>query len=195
MAAYDSFVTDLHRLVAAPLDFVADDDPRTRRLAISACSGRVDGPVRAALETALATDPDPRVRAEAAEVISEAGPVVLETLLAATADPEGVVREAVATGLGELERDEALPWLLGAAAGDTDKLVREAAVAALGAIGDERAVPLLLELVSNGPPQVRRRSVVALSVFDGPNVEAAIHAARDDRNPMVREAAQMVVGH
>ena len=52
----------------------------------------------------------------------------------------------------------------------------------------------LLGLVANGPPQVRRRTVVALTAFDGPEVEAAFAAARDDRNPMVREAAEMVIG-
>jgi HEAT repeat protein len=77
---------------------------------------------------------------------------------------------------------------------DEDKLVREAAVAALGAIGDHEAVPTLLDLITNGPPQIRRRCVAALSVFDGPEVEAALRAAAADRNPMVREAAEMVVG-
>ncbi len=97
-------------------------------------------------------------------------------------------------GWGAKDR-AAVDWLLKAAEADDEKLVREAAVAALGAIGDDRAVPLLLELVGSAPPQVRRRSVVALSVFDGPEIEAAIRAAKDDRNPMVREAAEMVVGH
>jgi HEAT repeat protein len=149
----------------------------------------------AALEQLLANDPEPRVRAEAAEVLAEAGKAALEPLLRATGDEDGIVREAVATGFGELADPVALPWLMSAAAGDPEKLVREAAVAALGAIGDKGAVPLLLELIGNGPPQVRRRSVVALSVFDGPEIEAAIRLAREDRNPMVREAAEMVVGH
>jgi len=55
-------------------------------------------------------------------------------------------------------------------------------------------LPVLLDLVATGPPQVRRRCVVALTVFDGDEVEAAIRAAAVDRNPMVREAAEMVVG-
>ena len=75
-----------------------------------------------------------------------------------------------------------------------DKLVREAAVAGLGAIGDERARPTLLHLIASGPPQIRRRCVPALSVFDGEDIAAALLAAATDRNPMVREAAEMVVG-
>lgn len=187
-------MADLAALVNDPVSFLADPDGKVRRLAVSACSGKVDADVAAALKSVLKSDAVGRVRAEAAEVLSEVGPDALQPLLAATADADGVVREAVATGLGELEDSAAVPWLLAAAADDEEKLVREAAVAALGAIGDQSAVPLLLELVESGPPQVRRRSVVALSVFDGPHIEAAIRTARDDRNPMVREAAEMVFG-
>ncbi len=185
---------DLPDLVASPAAYFANTDPAVRRLAVSACSGRLTGAVSAAVARLLTTDPNARVRAEAAEVLAETGPEALDPLLAAAKDDAGVVREAVATGLGELADTAALPWLMDAAATDAEKLVREAAVAALGAIGDERAVPLLLELVATGPPQVRRRCVVALSVFDGPAIEAAVRTARDDRNPMVREAAEMVIG-
>jgi len=187
-------MADLHDLVVNPAAHLADPEPDVRRLALSALAGRLDPPATSTLAELLTTDREPRVRAEAAEVLAGAGAAVLNALLAATADPAGIVREAVATGLGEIEDSKAVPWLMDAAASDPEKLVREAAVAALGAIGDETALPLLLELVASGPPQVRRRSVVALSVFDGPAVEAAILAARDDRNPMVREAAEMVVG-
>lgn len=185
---------DLHDLVAKPGKYLTDTDPAVRRLAVSACSGRVTAELAEALGRILETERDARVRAEAAEVLAEIGRPALEVLLQAAHDDSGTVREAAATGLGELADDAALPWLMEAAATDTEKLVREAAVAALGAIGNEHAVPLLLDLVASGPPQVRRRCVVALSVFDGLNIEAAIRAARDDRNPMVREAAEMVIG-
>jgi hypothetical protein len=36
--------------------------------------------------------------------------------------------------------------------------------------------------------------VVALTVFEGPEIEPALRAAARDRNPMVREVAEMVVG-
>ncbi len=185
---------DPHALVANPAEYLGDADATIRRLAVSACSGNVTAQVAVILKHILEADGDARVRAEAAEVLAEIGGPALEALLQAASDNSGIVREAVATGFGELADRTTLPWLLDAAANDTEKLVREAAVAALGAIGDERAVPLLLDLVVTGPPQVRRRCVVALSVFDGPEIEAAIRAARDDRNPMVREAAEMVIG-
>lgn len=185
----------LAALSADPLPYLDHPDAEVRRLAVSvaaAAPGRGGLPER--LERVLQSDPSPRVRAEAAEVLGRTGSGALEPLLAATADPDPVVLEAVATGLGEVGAASAVPWLIDAARAHSDRLVREAAVAALGAIGDQRALPALLELVRDAPPQVRRRSVVALTVFDGDDVEAAIRDAARDRNPMVREAAEMVVG-
>jgi HEAT repeat protein len=142
----------------------------------------------------LAADPDAAVRAAAVELLAEVGETAIELLLEARLDPDPRVVEAVATGLGEIASPRALPWLVDAARNHEDRLVREACVAALGAIGDPEALPVLLELVENGPPQVRRRAVVALTVFDDPMVEPAIRMAASDRNPMVREVAEMIVG-
>ncbi|MDJ0960053.1 MAG: HEAT repeat domain-containing protein [Acidimicrobiia bacterium] len=185
---------DYAALVRDPLPFVSHDDPEIRWLAISSCHGRMDDPaVVDGVEQALRSDTVARVRAEAAEALGSI-PERFASLLAATTDEAAIVREAVATAFGELADPEAVPWLIDAAAGDDDKLVREAAIAALGAIGDPTALPTLLEIVTSAGPQLRRRTVVALSVFDGPDVESALRAAAHDRNPMVREAAEMVVG-
>jgi HEAT repeat protein len=186
---------DLAALSGDPYPFLDHPDAAVRRLAVSvsAANPQRDGlPDR--LSRLLRSDESARVRAEAAEVLAATGPEALDTLLAATGDEDPIVVEAAATGLGEIADATAVPWLIDAARGHTDRLVREAAVAALGACGDERALPILLDLVANGPPQIRRRSVVALTVFDDPAVEPAIRAALEDRNPMVREAAEMVVG-
>ena len=188
-------MADLADLLDNPAGFFDAADPTIRRLAVSACAGRLEPDAADGLARLLRSDPEPRVRAEAAEVLAERGAAVLDLLTEAGNDAAPEVREAVATGLGEIASPAALPWLMEAAASDGNKLVREAAVAALGAVGDDAALPLLLTLVSDSSPQVRRRTVVALSVFDGPDVEAAVRAAREDRNPMVREAAQMVIGH
>ncbi|MCL1693116.1 MAG: HEAT repeat domain-containing protein, partial [Actinomycetia bacterium] len=109
-------------------------------------------------------------------------------------DDDPRVVEAIATAYGELGDPAAVPWLIELASTDGDRAGREAAVAALGAIGDDSALSTLLELVASAPPQVRRRAVVALTVFDDPAVEPAIRGAARDRNPSVREAAEMVVG-
>ncbi len=70
-----------------------------------------------------------------------------------------------------------------------DALVREAAVAALGAIGDVRGLAAILAGCTD-KPAIRRRAVLALAPFDGPEVEAALAAARDDRDWQVRQAAE-----
>ncbi len=173
-----------------PAGFLDDANPARRRLAVAlAAAAPLDR-----LAAMLAGDPDPYVRAAAAEALPRFGQEALGVLLTAVDDDAAVVQEAACFALGEIGDPAAVERLMTVAGGHGDKLVREGAVAALGAIGDERAVPLLLDLVASGPPQVRRRCVVALTAFDGDEVEAAIRAAAGDRNPMVREAAEMVVG-
>jgi HEAT repeat protein len=187
--------TELVRLVADPAAFFAAVDPDLRRMAVSAAAGRIaEFGVLDGLGGLLADDPDEAVRAEAAEVLGGAGPAAMAPLRKASADPSPRVREAVATACGETGDPATVPWLMDNAAHADDAQLREAAVAALGAIGDARAVPLLIRLAGEAPPQVRRRVIVALTAFDGDDVEAAVRAALDDRNPMVREAAEMVAG-
>lgn len=166
-----------------------------RRLAISVCIARglTDESIAAIGQLAI-EDRDGAVRAVAAEALGGAGERALPILDRTRSDHDGRVVEATATAYGELRHAAAVGWLVDVATGDGDRAGREAAVAALGAIGDEAALPTLLELVGAAPPQVRRRAVVALTVFDDPSVEPAIRAAARDRNPSVREAAEMVVG-
>lgn len=74
-----------------------------------------------------------------------------------------------------------------------DPLVRESAVAALGALGDERAVPAILRACAD-KPTIRRRAVLALAPFSGPEVDAALGRALEDRDWQVRQAAEDVLG-
>ena len=60
--------------------------------------------------------------------------------------------------------------------------------------GDDAAIDPLLDFIAAGPPQVRRRAIAAITVFDDLRIEPAIRRAAFDRNPGVREAAEMVVG-
>jgi HEAT repeat protein len=75
------------------------------------------------------------------------------------------------------------------AAEHEDALCREAAVAALGAIGDEAGLPALLAATTD-KPAVRRRAVLALAPFEGPDVDAALQRALTDRDWQVRQAAE-----
>ena len=178
---------ELVALLADPVPFLVDEAPEIRRLAVSVCA--VDPDLHAdRLRKAALEDSDASVRALAVEALRD------DTLDLARNDDDSSVREAVATAYGELGEPGAVDWLIDRARYDDDRLVQEAAVAALGAIGDDRALPTLLALVKDGPPRVRRRAVVALTVFDDPAIEPAIRVAAKDRNPGVREAAEMVVG-
>jgi len=183
---------DLARLVAEPTSFLTHPDPHLRRLAVSALTGTRTGTIDQ-FASALA-DEVPTVRAEAAEALGHCGAGALPALDGARRDVDTRVVEATATAYGEIGDPIAVDWLIQQAEDADDRGVREAAVAALGAIGDERARSVLIALTASGPPQIRRRAVVALTVFDGADVETAIAGAGEDRNPMVREAAQMIVG-
>ena len=166
-----------------------------RRLAVSACvAAGLDEGATARICRLAETDPDGSVRAVAVEALGTSGHRCLPILEQARSDDDARVVEAVATAYGELGDASSVGWLIDLASSDADRTSREAAVAALGAIGDPAAVPVLLKLVTAAPAQVRRRAVVALTVFDDPSIERAIREATRDKNPSVREAAEMVVG-
>ncbi len=70
-----------------------------------------------------------------------------------------------------------------------DALVREAAVAALGSIGHETSLPIILAACQD-KPAVRRRAVLALANYYGPEVDAAVSKALTDSDWQVRQAAE-----
>jgi HEAT repeat protein len=156
--------------------------------------------VRDQLLVALESDPDSRVRAAAVGALVRAAPDDATTawLLAgadadALDDTDVTVVEAAAWSLGELGDDAREAGAVRALSEVTrthrDALAREAAVAALGALGDADALPTILDACRD-KPAVRRRAVLALAPFDGPEVDAAIAAALADRDWQVRQAAE-----
>lgn len=165
-------------------------DAVVRASAVSALD-RLD----ALTETDLATslhDPDASVRRRAAQIASRYPAV---SLLDALADPDPAVVEMAAWSLGEHENPEAaiVAAVANVATGHDDPLAREAAVAALGAIGAEGGLRAILQAM-NDKPAIRRRAVIALTPFDGPEVEAALAKARTDRDRQVRRAVEDLVG-
>jgi len=83
--------------------------------------------------------------------------------------------------------------LIAMTTGHSEPLVREAAVAALGAIGDDRGLPAILSACGD-KPAIRRRAILALAPFDGPEVDAALDHAMQDRDWQVRQAAEDLLG-
>jgi HEAT repeat protein len=165
---------------------LTDADPGVRVAALGALSrlGILD---REVLGVAFA-DPDPGVRARAAELAATRDDVDLAPLLH---DPDDDVVEVAAWAHGERESvdDVALARLIELATAATEPLVRESAVAALGAIGDERGLPAILAATED-KPAVRRRAVLALAPFAGDDVDAALQRALADRDWQVRQNAQ-----
>ncbi len=184
---------DLVALIDNPSSFLGHTDPVLRRMAITALSSESCNEL---FDTVVAQleDESGSVRAAAAERLGGCGDRAFEHLSEAAGDPEPKVREAIATAYGELSDPSAIGWLVHVGNNDPDRTVKEAAVAALGAIGDDSAIDALLDFVASGPPQVRRRAIAAITVFDDPRIETAIRRAALDRNPGVRETAEMVVG-
>jgi HEAT repeat protein len=172
--------------VAVARRAVDDSDPAVRVAALGALE-RLHALDRPRLEKALG-DGDVTVRRRAAELAASHHDV---SLTAALADPESDVVEMAAWACGEREKADAdiLETLSHIATSHHDALAREAAVAALGAIGDERGLPAILS-ATHDKPAVRRRAVIALAPFEGPEVDAALARALDDHDRQVRQAAE-----
>lgn len=170
---------------------LADPDPGVRATALGALARL--GVVTDAELGAAAADPDPAVRCRAAEVVASGAAGV--PLLGLLADPDAAVAEVAAWASGERPTVEpdAVERLADLTTGHEDPLVREAAVAALGAIGDRRGLAAILAATKDRAT-VRRRAVLALAPFDGPEVEQALRRAVDDRDWQVRQAAEDLLG-
>ncbi len=139
-------------------------------------------------------DRAPAVRRRCAELAPAIGGAdVMDGLFELLTDHEVTVVEAAAWAVGELGDDAvergAVDALAHLVAHHRDALAREAAVAALGALGAPSALPAILDACTD-KPAVRRRAVLALAPFDGPEVDAAIEAALEDRDWQVRQAAE-----
>lgn len=110
--------------------------------------------------------------------------------LLSDADPSVVEVAAWASGeRGPEAGGEAVPDLVRIATGHEDALCREAAVAALGAIGHADGLPAILAATTDRPA-VRRRAIIALAPFEGPEVDEALRRALTDRDWQVRQAAE-----
>ncbi len=177
--------------------FLDDGDPLVRATALSALRrcGALDDTV---LGVAL-TDPAAAVRLRAVE-LSATHPSL--SLLPSLADADPFVVEMACWAAGERHTDGQLAAVvdrLVILAGEhPEPLVREAAVAALGSLagavplpdtGAEAARAAVLAAMSDRP-HVRRRAVLALVAFDGPDIDAALAHAATDRDWQVRDAAR-----
>lgn len=166
-------------------------DPRRRVLAVRALARR-----ERLSETqwlAALGDDSPEVRRETLAALARRAPerVLDERATELLEDPHPLVVDAAAFVAGEHETHEALDALVRVVTHHEDARCREAAVAALGALGDDDGLAAVMAALED-KPSVRRRAVVALANFEGPEVEAALARAGEDRDWQVRAAVDQL---
>ena len=165
---------------------LSDESPTIRAAALGALR-RMDALTSEDLRAAL-QDSDSGVVIRAAELAVVTHDVDLVDL---TTRRDSRVVETAAWALGERGpgQPEAVVQRLVELTTHSDALVREAAVAALGSIGDPAGLPAVLAGTAD-KAAVRRRALVALAAFDGPEVDAALRRATEDRDWQVRQIAE-----
>lgn len=176
-------------------EFIVDSlgarNPRQRILALRAANRR--GLLGHENWTRALGDEDVTVRRETLAQLAYADDVgdILVLIRTLLDDPDALVVDAAIFALGEHLDANAVEKLSAIALEHEDARCRESAVAALGAIGDDRGRAAVLAALEDKPP-VRRRAIVALSNFEGPDVDAALALAAEDRDWQVRAAVDQL---
>jgi HEAT repeat protein len=135
-------------------------------------------------------DADSDVRRDALEQLAHASlddVSVLEIVIDLLGDADALVVDAAVFALGEHAYVGSVERLCLVAKNHEDARCRESAIASLGAIGDDRAREVILGALNDKAP-IRRRAIVALANFDGPDIDAALETASEDRDWQVRSA-------
>jgi HEAT repeat protein len=168
------------------------EDPRHRVLALRGLVRR--GDMNEERWLAALDDPAVEVRRDALEQLAHASEIssrMLDTVVQLLDSEDDLVVDAAVFALGEHAVVDAVEPLCRVATGHDDARCRESAIAALGSIGDDRARAVILAALDD-KPAVRRRAVVALSNFEGPDIEEALAAASEDRDWQVRSAVDQL---
>lgn len=178
---------------AVAREALGDTDPSVRATAVGALARQKE---LAAIELQAALeDNEPDVRRRALEVSTTFPGDQTPSVLPLLEDHDPVVAETAAWACGERTPPEpgAASALAAVARQHPEHLVREAAVAAIGAVGDPVALPAVLAAFDERAT-IRRRAVIALAAFDGPEVDEALRRAVGDRDRQVRQTAEDLLG-
>jgi len=171
---------------------LADPHPSVQAAAVGALA-RAGALSVADVVTVMASEAPIVRRAAVESALQVRGPgsrsVLVSLVIASLKDPDELVVVGATWFVGERRTLGAVLPLAAVATDHPDVRCREAAVAALGAIGDPLGLPAVLAALDD-KATIRRRATVALAGFDGPQVEAALHSAANDRDWQVRQAAE-----
>ena len=174
------------------LTALGDSEPRHRVLALR--SGTRRGIMSTTAWMGALGDESVEVRREALSLLAyEPGlsNELLDRVRIALDDEDALVVDAAIFALGEHLDARSVDRLADIARHHDDARCRESAVAALGVLGDDRGRAAILEALDDKPP-VRRRAIVALSNFEGPDIDEALAAAANDRDWQVRAAVDQL---
>ncbi len=177
--------------------YLHDNDVTVRCSALRALARSGDLSV-SELQSALG-DSEAVVRLTAVELAADNSDIAVSVIAKLLNDHDSRVVEAAAWACGEKISNDQQPntghavdsiveTLARLAQHHEDMLCRESAIAALGAISDPAGLPAILAGLED-KPDIRRRAVIALAPFDGPEVDAALQRAARDRDRQVRAAA------
>lgn len=171
---------------------LSSEDARVRELALGALARA--GALDEATVLAALDDPVPAVRRRAADLAARlaTSEALATAVRRALGDADPLVVEAACWSLGELGDTGGVATLSGIARLHVDARAREAALAALAAIGDPAGLEAVLDALGDRPT-VRRRAVVALAAFEGPEVDEALRRSAADRDWQVREVAEILL--
>ena len=177
---------------AGARDFFNDESAATRASAVAALT-RMGCLTTDDLRMAL-DDPSPVVRRRALLSLPDRWSPELATAidLAATLDDaDHYVLEVACFVAGECQPSapRVVERLCEIASGHDDPLCRESAVAALGSLGDPAARETVVAACRD-KATIRRRAVLALTAFDGDDVDAMLVTMASDVDWQVRQAAE-----
>ena len=192
----EALVVGAHRLDGSADAFVLAhlDDPLARRRILALRAAHRRGLQSPEQWGRALDDVDARVRRESLAMIADTAsddPTLRDAVIARLGDADPLVVDAAAFALGELLEVGAVEKLIEVATSHDDARCRESAIAALGAIGDDRARDAIVGALDDKPP-VRRRAIVALANFEGPDIDAALARASEDRDWQVRAAVDQL---
>jgi len=111
-------------------------------------------------------------------------------------DPDPMVRQAAARGLGEAKDNTSVAMLAGVLAEDTDDTVKLAALGALIMIDDRSAMPAYIKALKDGNEKVRQSAAQALSgLWDNAAQAGLIETLKSDPSPRVRRSVAEALGN
>ncbi len=186
--------------IASVEPLMYDADPRTREIAAWWLRRRifgVFGPGEVYEQTVqkLSSDPNPRVRAFAAEALGEflLAPGVDAVALAIEKDTDPTVRAAAAGALGRLNDDGR--GALTKALGDADARVKLSALGAATRVNAFSDAASVARLLGDGDVKVRRRAAEVLGALGAKDSGTGLQAlAKGDPDANVRNAACHALG-